>query len=303
MKIKYQDICLSESRLKVIAQANEIIEEYAQQGFDLTLRQLYYQFVSRDLLANKQQEYKRLGDIVADGRLVGLIDWNAITDRTRNLRTLSHWGTPAEIIASAEASFRTDKWASQEHRVEVWIEKDALVGILESVCPALDVPYFSCRGYTSLSEMWGAAQRLLGWIEAGQEPVILHLGDHDPSGCDMSRDIRDRLAMFIGREIEFRRLALNMPQIETYGPPPNPAKLTDSRCQGYIAKHGDESWELDALDPAVLADLIRLNVADFRDEKTWKTELKKESAAKGDLTKVSKRWGEVVQFLKPGRTK
>jgi hypothetical protein len=297
-RIKYQNIKLGADRLAVVEQANRIIAEYEAQGFDLTLRQLYYQFVSRDLIANKQSEYKRLGDIVNDGRMAGLIDWNSITDRTRNLRSLSHWDDPADIIKAAEQNFRIDKWATQEFRPEVWIEKDALVGILESVCPALDVPYFSCRGYTSQSEMWGAAQRLLRWRDAGQRPVILHLGDHDPSGCDMSRDIRDRLELFTGDEIIFDRLALNMPQIEEYGPPPNPAKLSDSRCQKYIQTHGDESWELDALDPAALSELIRTNVEKYRDAEAWDKAVREESRAKKQLTSVSDRWPDVSKFLR-----
>ena len=160
------------------------IAEYAAQGYDLTLRQLYYQFVSRDLLPNRQSEYKRLGDIINDARLAGLVDWEAIVDRTRNIRALSHWSDPASIVKAAANSFAVDKWADQPKRVEVWIEKDALVGVFEPVCEELDVPLFSCRGYTSQSEVWGAAQRLEKYLMADQEVVILHIGDHDPSGLD-----------------------------------------------------------------------------------------------------------------------
>src|SRR5205085_3197993 len=128
---------------------NEIIAEYDQQGFDLTLRQLYYQFVSRDLLSNRQSEYDRLGCIVNDARLAGLIDWNAITDRTRNLRSLAHWDEPTDIIRACASQYRIDKWARQPCRVECWIEKDALVGVIAGICEELDIPYFSCRGYNS----------------------------------------------------------------------------------------------------------------------------------------------------------
>lgn len=144
----------------VIDQANEIIAAYAAQGFDLTLRQLYYQFVSRDRIANSDREYKRLGSVINDAQLAGLVDWDAITDRTRNVRAVSHWETPGAIIDSAAYSFRIDKWLLQPYRVEVWIEKDALAGVIERVCTDLDVPYFSCRGYTSQSEMWAAAHNV-----------------------------------------------------------------------------------------------------------------------------------------------
>lgn len=157
-KIKYQDMNLGPAKLALVEQANAIIGEYRAQGFDLTLRQLYYQFVARDLLANRLQEYKRLGDVINDGRLAGLIDWDAIVDRTRFVRSLAHWNDPADIVNGAAQQFRVDLWATQPNRVEVWIEKDALVGVIEGVCQELDVPFFSCRGYTSQSEMWAAAQ-------------------------------------------------------------------------------------------------------------------------------------------------
>jgi hypothetical protein len=231
-KIKYQDLAIlrNPAKLAVVKQANAIIAEYQAQGFDLTLRQLYYQFVARDLIPNRLQEYKRLGDIINDARLAGLIDWLAIVDRTRNLKDLAHWNDPPEIVDAVAEQFRIDKWRTQPYRVEVWIEKDALVGVIEGVCQDLDVPFFSCRGYTSQSEMWSAAQRLRKHAKGDQTPVILHFGDHDPSGCDMTRDIQDRLRMFIGKHLEVRRLALNMPQVDEYNPPPNPAKISDSRC-------------------------------------------------------------------------
>ena len=144
-------------------------------------------------IPNKDSEYKKLGDTVADGRLMGLIDWNAIVDRTRNLHKNSHWDSPADIISSAASSFAYDKWSEQPYRIEAWVEKQALDGLLESACEPLDVPYFSCRGYASISEIWSAAMRLKSWKKAGQKILILHLGDHDPSGIDMSRDIVDRL--------------------------------------------------------------------------------------------------------------
>jgi hypothetical protein len=141
---------------EVIDDANKIIEEYRNQGFVLTLRQLYYQFVARDLLPNIPSEYKRLGSVINDGRLAGLIDWESIEDRTRHVRETAHWSSPSDIIGSCANQFAIDKWASQPCRVEVWIEKDALLGVIEPACVDLDVPYFSCRGYSSQSELWRA---------------------------------------------------------------------------------------------------------------------------------------------------
>lgn len=294
-KICYREKRFSADRLEKIEKANAIIDEYRAQGFELTLRQLYYQFVSRDLIANNQREYKNLGDVINDGRLAGLIDWEAIVDRTRELRSVDHWDCPADIISACASQFRTDKWASQEYRVEVWIEKDALVGVIEGICKELDVPYFSCRGYTSQSEMWSAAMRLKGY--KGQTPYIIHLGDHDPSGMDMSRDITDRLAEFAGKPVEVNRIALNPNQVEQYHPPPNPCKLTDSRATGYMAEHGDESWELDALEPRVIADLIRDTVHQLRNLDAWDKEVDLEAEHRRKLKAVSDKWNKLTSTL------
>lgn len=243
-RIAYIHKKFGQSSLDAITKANEIMETYADQGYDLTLRQLFYQFVSRRFAPNLDSEYNRLGSLVNDARLAGLIDWDHIVDRTRHLRQNSHWSKPSSIIESAATSYANDKWAGQAYRPELWVEKDALVGVVRGVCERLDVPYFSCRGYTSQSEMWSAAQRLLAHRKSGQMPYIIHLGDHDPSGKDMTRDIQDRLELFMGDSIQVNRIALNWDQIEQYNPPPNPAKITDSRALAYIAEFGSESWEL-----------------------------------------------------------
>ena len=295
-KITYVARKFAAATMAVINRANEIIAGYVAQGYDLTLRQLYYQFVARGHLENKQSEYKRLGSIVNDARLAGLIDWDTIADRTRELRSVAHWESPAEIVEAIARQFRVDRWHDQPHRVEVWIEKDALVGVFERVCRELDVGLFSCRGYTSQSEMWSAAQRLRRYAYHKQNVVVLHFGDHDPSGIDMTRDISDRLALF-GAPVDVRRLALTMDQVDHYKPPANPAKETDSRFTSYMQEHGSESWELDALEPDVLARLVRDEVAKLQDAKRWKATAAHEARQRKLLQAVSDRWDEVADMV------
>lgn len=288
------------SSRKIIEQANAIITEYAAKGYLLTLRQLYYQFVARHLLPNKQREYKRLGSVINDGRLAGLIDWRAIEDRTRNLRGNQHWRGSQDFIDNVAASFRNDIWATQPVRVEVWIEKDALSGIFAPVCVELDVDYFACRGYTSQSEQWRAGRRFRMYRGLKQRVVVLHFGDHDPSGIDMTRDNDDRLQMLSGgAEVEIRRLALNMDQIERYQPPPNPAKMTDSRFGDYSLNYGSESWELDALDPTVIGELIRTAVAELVDAKKMARAKKKQEGTRAELRRVASQWPAIIKGLQP----
>ena len=239
-----------------------------------------------------------------------MIDWNHLEDRTRNVRSLSHWDAPGGVIASAAHSYHRDLWANQRNRVEVWIEKDALVGVIERVCSRFDVPYFSCRGYVSQSEMWGAAERFIATNDAPikdgpfagefQKTVVLHLGDHDPSGIDMTRDMQDRLRVFeVDRsQAEIKRIALTMRQIEEVNPPPNPAKTTDARFASYEAEHGDESWELDALDPRYLTSLIERQVMSLGDMDLWERERQRQERERKLLLAASKHWTQTAEYLR-----
>lgn len=272
-RIRYQYKRFQDKTAEQIRRANEIIAEYAGEGLDLTLRQLYYQFVARGLLDNKQSEYKKLGDTISKARLAGLVDWNAIEDRTRNMRVFPSFNNPAEMLEQCVRDYAEDPWEEQEYYVEAWIEKDALLGVLEVACSYHSIPHFSCRGYVSQSEMWRAAQRLIRKRNEGKKVVIFHLGDHDPSGMDMSRDIFDRLDLFMSGHgytpPQVNRLGLNMTQIRKLQPPPNPAKMTDSRASDYIAEYGNQSWELDALDPKYIRDLVRREADKIIDQDIW----------------------------------
>lgn len=305
-RIAYQDFNFRVATLDVIRQVNTIAADYRVQGYDLTLRQIYYQFVARGLLPNSDKSYDRLGGIVNDGRLAGLIDWTYVTDRTRYLRTQASWDSPADIINASSDQFDRDPWkeSEQRYRPEVWVEKDALVGVIGQACDPLHVPYFSCRGYVSQSEMWAAGRRMQRTMGAGFTPVVIHLGDHDPSGIDMTRDIGERLSMFAESPVEVIRIALTMDQVDEYSPPPNPAKISDSRARDYILRYGDESWELDALEPRVLTQLIQEEVEKFLDRPSYEAvedQVRRERSAMQDVAlrwaELTDRWAEVQDFL------
>jgi len=337
--IQYVNKKISADKLTIIAVCNKIIKSYQAQGFRLTLRQLYYRLVAGDLFPddrkwtwtgtkwvrhplgtkNAEPNYKYLGDVISDGRLLGLVDWDAIEDRTRSLGVNPHWEEPVNIVESARDSYLNDLWRWQPIRPEVWVEKDALEGVVQAACKPLDVPYFSCRGYTSQSAMWEAGQRILGYgrqpveytgkhVRNGGKPfrqrvVIFHLGDHDPSGIDMTRDITDRLEMFTGRGIEVRRLALNMDQVEKYNPPPNPAKATDSRFRQYMEEHGDESWELDALEPNVLISLIQANIKSVMDVPRYEEARLIQEHGRKELTSIARKYEVAVKAASAKGTK
>jgi hypothetical protein len=321
-KIAYVKKHFNAEHSSVIDRVNEIVENYRDQGLVLTLRQVYYQFVAHDYFPydrtwtrlesgkwvrdtngtkNADPNYKWLGDVIGDARMAGEIDWEAIEDRTRYIRKFNHWSDPSEIISAVAKQFRIDTWSDQPKRPEVWIEKDALIGVVEAACQPLDVAHFSCRGYTSSTAMHDAALRLIEYYKAGQTPVVFHLGDHDPSGCDMSRDIQDRLNLVLEyhhyEPISINRLALNMPQVRQYNPPPNPAKLTDARAKEYVAEHGNESWELDALEPTVLIKLITSSINSVCNKNKLRAKVGEQNTHRKLLTKCSDAWDRIAKQL------
>lgn len=299
-RIAYVPKVFRAEHMDIIQKANQIAADFSARGFNLTLRQLYYQFVGRGWLPNVDAQYKRLGGIINDARLAGEMDWNYISDRTRNLvGTFYGYEDPADVIDAA--AFSVALWEGQGYRPEVWVEKDALIGVIGTAVRPFRLPHFACRGYTSQSEVWGAAMRMVEYRRQGLTPVIFHLGDHDPSGIDMTRDIRDRLALFCwhhGYEPpEVKRLALNMDQIEEYDPPPNPAKVTDARFASYEAEYGEESWELDALDPDVIVTLIRDNIRPLIDKDAWDGMKEKEAKGRATLEAIREHYDSVIEHL------
>jgi hypothetical protein len=298
-KICFQAKNFRQGNLALIEKCNTILERYNADGYDMTVRQVYYQLVAAGEIENSVESYDKIQGLLKDARLAGLLDWDYIVDRTRELKRQSSWDSPEDILESVHRSFRMDKWASQRYRPEVWIEKDALSGVFERVCNELNVPLFACKGYTSLSELFETGyRRFASYDEDGQIPYILHFGDHDPSGIDMSRDIVDRVTFLSKWGVpKFDRLALNMDQVDQYRPPPNFAKITDSRARDYIVKFGGNSWELDALEPTVLAGLVRDNILAIRDEDLWQEAFAEEKHHKETLSRIAENYDEIEQFL------
>jgi hypothetical protein len=280
--IKYRDFHFQNKTLARIQAANDIIAEYERQGYALTLRQVYYQLVSRGIIENTVNSYKGIGAVINNARTAGVIDWDSIVDRTRHVRALAHWDHPRQIVESAAKQYHRDLWEDQLFHVEVWTEKDALIEIVEQTSNEYDVSCFSCRGYTSSSAMWTAAQRLREYNQIGKDCVIIHLGDHDPSGVDMTRDIRERMDTF-GADVRVDRIALNMDQIQRYNPPPNPAKESDKRAKKYIKQYGNQSWELDALEPVELDRLIREQIEIYLDRKLYNQAKEKEEQERAEI--------------------
>lgn len=285
-------------RRLIIEQANQILIEYYEANRrPMTVRQLFYQLVSHHGYKNDANNASQLSDIMSDARLAGLTDWDHIEDRGRELQMILHWSSPAERIKGVAGYYREDLWIGQKYRPEVWIEKDALAGVIADVCDELRVSYFACRGFVSTSMQYEAAKRFQSIIDAGQTPIVFHLGDHDPSGLHMTDENREKFKLLVGKKIEVRRLALNIGQVRKYRLPPNPAKETDTRFEGYEREFGTKSWELDALPPKVIQQLIRDNVSRLIDRKKWAKAERAEKKNKALLGRMPERWDRIVETL------
>src|SRR5262245_21555874 len=266
-------------------------------------------------MPNTHKTYTYLGATLRDGRLAGLINWDAIEDRTRETQRWMSWADPAERIRAAAEQYAEDPWAEHDVRLFVWIEKAALVNIVEGACSDWSVPYFAVRGYNSLSEMYATGKEFHRLIDAGIRPVVLYLGDHDPSGINMPRMAHQDLTMFANggidtdalreldidldlaqsaaeiEEIEVHRVALNLDQVRDHDLPPNYAKESDRRFPAYMEEFDtNHCWELDALEPTVIDRLLREEIESYVDMRKWRAAKKKEKANRETLSSVAENW-------------
>lgn len=299
---QFETYNLRESSKKTLAFADQIIREYkSQHNLSLTLRQMHYVFVSRNLYENTQKNYKNLGNLITKGRRAGLIDWDGIHDEGRSARRVYGPQTPYGVLQGIQNKLIVDPWEDQETYLEVWIEKHGMAGTIKSVCNEHRVTYLTCGGYLSSSEAYAGGKRFADAAGRDKRCVLIHLGDHDPSGLDMTRDNGFRANEYgcfgMDANVEVHRIALNWDQIEEYSPPPNPAKMSDSRADEYVAEHGEESWELDALPPNIIRDILKAEIQDHIDYNAWDASFEREAELREPLSKLVGKWDDVTQFI------
>jgi len=284
-KIRFRDLDFKGDTIDIIARMNRILAEYSGR---VSVRQLYYRFVANDWIPNTQKSYDRIQDIVTKARYAGMIDWDRIEDRNRAAQRPSEYKSGADALKTVYEEFRLNRWEGQHFYVEIWVEKAALAGVLATVSDVFHVTMMVNRGYSSASAMKESADRIQYRSGLFARPVVIYLGDHDPSGEDMVRDIRERLIEFgCPQWLDIRKLALTMAQIEEYRCPPNPAKVTDSRAAAYIEKYGDSSWELDALPPDTLEEMLADAVKSYIDKGKMDAIITKENQIKAALKKAA----------------
>jgi hypothetical protein len=290
MKIEFKQIKLGPKRMTLLEKVNIVLEDYARQGYVLTLRQLYYRLVTQNVIPNRPNEYAKLSDVLTEGRLGGIVDWNSIEDRVRVPKRPYTVDDIDDAISDTVNQYRLDRQLGQKNYVEMWTEKDAISNILYRQTAEYGIPLLVNRGYSSTTAMYESYKRMERAIKRGQVPHVVYFGDHDPSGLDMAlRDIPERLNDLFGTDVVCKHIGITMPQIEQFDPPPNPAKITDPRAKWYIGEYGDSSWEVDALEPKDMHDVIHEELSQiidldmFEKKKTQEEKERKEIALLPDL--------------------
>jgi hypothetical protein len=216
----------------------------------MTVRQVFYQLVSRGAIAKTEGEYKRtVVRLLLDMRLNGDVPFGWIADNTRwqrKPRTYSGW---EEALRSTAATYRRALWFDQSVYVEVWLEKDALAGVLYEETQKWDVPLMVVKGFPSVSFLYETAEAMKA---QGRPAYLYYFGDHDPSGLAITRNIEARLREFAPDvPLHVERLAVTPAQIAALSLPTRPTKETDSRSKGFVG----ESVEVDAIPSATLREL------------------------------------------------
>lgn len=294
MKQFFRKIKLSPKNKEKLQQINDIIEEYQAIWEVLTLRQLYYQLVSRDIIPNQHKEYAKISLLLKEGRMWGLIDRDAIEDRVRKPSKPYSADSAQDAISDIIWQYRVDRMLWQDVYVEVWVEKDALSWVLSKVTRKYWINIMVNRGYSSASAMYDAYDRFKSAAQQGQSVRVLYLGDYDPSWIDMIRDIESRIREFDAWDEDWENIdfeiipiSLTKEQIKQYNPPPNPAKRKDPRAAGFIAEHGSSSREVDALKPEVLKKILEDNIQSLISMKQYNNMLEQEEKDKKELQKLA----------------
>lgn len=252
----------------------------------MTLRQLFYRLVSAGELSNTQVEYKRLGKVMTRLREAGDVPFSWMVDHVRSTLKPSSWSGLADFGDTVRRSYRKDLWASMPHHVEVFVEKDAIAGTIQPVTKEYDIALHVCRGYASLSFVGEIAEL---WKESPKPVFAYYVGDFDPSGFDIERDLREKLARYSGLTVHRRarvsaadlrlaertrcafmvRLAVLHSDFHTHNLISLPAKQSDNRMKGFVEEHGDSCAEVDALPPTELRRRVRQAIERHIDQERW----------------------------------
>jgi hypothetical protein len=279
-------------RNKATIELVKAMREIAEEMRPITGRGIGYKLFSRGLIDDMGQMPKVYRDLT-NARKDGLIPWEWVVDETRELEKIGVWKNG--VLFARDFFYRRDLWQTQEKTVEVWSEKGTVRGVLWPVLAKWGVGFRVMHGFSSSTCVWDVCTNDYN----DNRPLLaLYLGDFDPSGLFMSeRDLPDRIKEFKGDHIEFRKIALTAVQAEPLPSFSVETKTKDKRYAWFKKNYGDRCWELDALDPRVLRDLVENEITALIDRSRWDQQEAIQTREKQSL-EMSLRWWSIYETLK-----
>jgi len=272
------------------ARTNQLIEAakaIPAEHNPMTVRQVYYQLVSRQVMENSRSQYQAVSNLLVHARKAGVIPWEWVEDRLRRPRTVSMWDGLPDFAETARSACRRDVWSTQSRYLEVWLEKDALAGVVYEETEPWDVPLMVTRGYPSLSYLYEAAEVI---AQRDKPAFLYYFGDLDPSGIDITKTVERGIREFApDAEIFFERVAVTPQQVKVLGLPTRPTKQTDSRSKNFAG----ESVEVDAIPAAKLLGLVRNCIEKHLDQRALARTRQIEAAERETLVAIQqqmRRW-------------
>ena len=229
----------------------EALLDIIDDGKPMTVRQVFYQATVRGLVEKAESGYGKVQNDLTLMRRDGVLPYDWLADNTRWQRKPQTFDSVEQALRETAAFYRKSLWTDADSYVEIWLEKDALSGVILPITSMYDVPLMVARGYASLSFLYNAAD----YINTLTVPTyIYHLGDFDPSGVNAGEKIEETLReMAPDAEIYFERLAVTEEQIDAWNLPTRPTKKSDTRSKSF----GDISVELDAIEPNRLRQIVQ----------------------------------------------
>ena len=293
----------TDKQLDKLNKVQEILVEW-EKYLPLTLRQVYYQLVTKEIIKNKISEYTMLSNMLKWARIDGYISWDSIEDRVRAIYNGEGWNDKKHFIDDETDKFlkgyRRNLMNGQDVFIEVWIEKDALSSIFSKVTIQYCVSTVVCRGFSSVTFLNGFKGRVQYYQSIGKQPVMLYFGDFDPSGLEMLPAMEITLVEEMGaNDIKFKRIALRKQDIFDYSLPNDPSavKKTDSRYDKFVNQYGTYAVELDALPPDILEQKIKTAIENEIDIDLFNEQIEFEKKERTELINLKDKINELIGDL------
>ncbi|HEY4707048.1 MAG TPA: hypothetical protein VII64_06265 [Thermodesulfobacteriota bacterium] len=273
---------IAQKTIALIVNAHELLEA----EHPMTLRQLFYRLVSIRGLQNSRADYQKLSRVMTQAREAGDINHEWLVDRSKPEIVPSVWRDPAGYLEAVARSYRRDYWQDQPYYAELWLEKDSLTGSVEGLVGELGITLRAHRGYSSTTKKLEIARL----FDSKKKPIrIFYIGDHDPSGLDIERDLLDKISKYQRTDnyATIERLGILREDIALFNLPPLQIKDSDSRAPKFRLQHGAEVVEADALPPVELRARIREKVEALIDFTSWNHKLIAERAEFASIKKFA----------------